>query len=145
MALPEITAKSLGSTSGRVHHLKRASYDIQGGPKKLGHRLNSAKPVLKFFHWKIPSFLAVCWPGGQSTIWAKKTGPQTHDLNSARPVLKCFHWKIPSFFSTCLYFCQIFTDFKFFTHRLSNKSFLIRLLTTPPYLKYVATLPCKKL
>ena len=31
---------------------------------------------------------------------------------------------------------------KFFTHRLSNKPFLIWLLTTPPYLKYVATLPC---
>ena len=27
----------------------------------------------------------------------------------------------------------------FFTHRLSNKPFLIRLLTTPPHLKYVAT------
>ena len=31
---------------------------------------------------------------------------------------------------------------KFFTHRLSNKPFLIWLLTTPPHLKYVATLPC---
>jgi len=31
---------------------------------------------------------------------------------------------------------------KVFTHRLSNKPFLIWLLTTPPYLKYVATLPC---
>ena len=30
----------------------------------------------------------------------------------------------------------------FFTHRLSNKPFLIRLLTTPPHLKYAATLPC---
>ena len=30
----------------------------------------------------------------------------------------------------------------FFHHRLSNKSFLIRLLTTPPYFKYVATLLC---
>jgi len=30
----------------------------------------------------------------------------------------------------------------FFTHRLSNKPFLIWLLTTPPHLKYVATLPC---
>jgi len=30
----------------------------------------------------------------------------------------------------------------FFTHRLSNKHFLIWLLTTPPHLKYVATLPC---
>ena len=30
----------------------------------------------------------------------------------------------------------------FFTGKLSNKSFLIWLLTTPPHLKYVATLPC---
>ena len=30
----------------------------------------------------------------------------------------------------------------FFTHRLNNKPFLIWLLTTPPHLKYVATLPC---
>ena len=30
----------------------------------------------------------------------------------------------------------------FFTLTLSNKPFLIRLLTTPPHLKYVATLPC---
>jgi len=29
-----------------------------------------------------------------------------------------------------------------FTHRLSNKPFLICLLTTPPHLKCVATLPC---
>ena len=28
------------------------------------------------------------------------------------------------------------------SHRLSNKPFLICLLTTPPHLKYVATLPC---
>ena len=33
----------------------------------------------------------------------------------------------------------------FFTHRLSNKHFLIWLLTTPPHLKYVATLPCNLL
>ena len=32
---------------------------------------------------------------------------------------------------------------KNFTHRLSNKPFLIRSLTTPqPHLKYIATLPC---
>jgi len=31
---------------------------------------------------------------------------------------------------------------KSFTDRLSNKPFLILLLTTPPHLKYVATLPC---
>jgi len=31
---------------------------------------------------------------------------------------------------------------KKFTDRLSNKPFLIWLLTTPPHLKYVATLPC---
>ena len=31
---------------------------------------------------------------------------------------------------------------KNFTHRLSNKPFLIWLLTTPPHLKYAATLTC---
>jgi len=31
---------------------------------------------------------------------------------------------------------------QYFTDRLSNKPFLIWLLTTPPRLKYVATLPC---
>jgi len=33
----------------------------------------------------------------------------------------------------------------FFTRRLSNKPFLIWLLTTPPRLKYAATLPCNLL
>ena len=33
--------------------------------------------------------------------------------------------------------------FYFFAYRLSNKPFLIWLLTTPSHLKYVATLPCK--
>jgi len=32
--------------------------------------------------------------------------------------------------------------FKKITHTLSNKAFLIWLLTTPSHLKYVATLPC---
>ena len=32
-----------------------------------------------------------------------------------------------------------------FTDRLSNKLFLIWLLTTPSHLKYVATLPCETL
>jgi len=31
---------------------------------------------------------------------------------------------------------------KSFAHTHNNKRFLIRLLTTPPHLKYVATLPC---
>jgi len=34
---------------------------------------------------------------------------------------------------------------KIFTHGLSNKPFLIWLLTTSPHLKYVATLPCNLL
>ena len=34
---------------------------------------------------------------------------------------------------------------KKFTHRLSNNSFFICLLTTAPHLKYVATLPCSLL
>jgi len=43
---------------------------------------------------------------------------------------------------SCLLLCQIFTDFKnVFTRTLSNKPFLIWLITTPPHLKYVATLP----
>ena len=38
--------------------------------------------------------------------------------------------------------CNIFPDFKnFFTDRLSNKLVLICLLTPPPHLKYVTTLP----
>jgi len=32
---------------------------------------------------------------------------------------------------------------KNFTHRLSKKPFLIRLLTIPQHIKYVATLPCR--
>ena len=39
----------------------------------------------------------------------------------------------------------MFTDLKKITDRLSSKPFLIRLLTTPPRLKYVATLPCNLL
>jgi len=40
-------------------------------------------------------------------------------------------------------FAKYLPDLKFFfTHRLSNKLFLIWLLTTPPHLKYAATLPC---
>jgi len=34
---------------------------------------------------------------------------------------------------------------KFSTHKLSNKPFLIRLLTTPSHLKYAAALPCNLL
>ena len=43
---------------------------------------------------------------------------------------------------SCLQLCQIFTDFNFFTRKLSNKPVLISLLTTPPHIQYVATLPC---
>jgi len=44
---------------------------------------------------------------------------------------------------SCLKLCQIFTNLKnVFTHTLSNKPFLIWLLTTPPHLKYAATLAC---
>jgi len=38
--------------------------------------------------------------------------------------------------------CQIFADLKKITGRLSNTPFLIWLLTTPPHLQCVATLPC---
>jgi len=37
---------------------------------------------------------------------------------------------------------QIFTDLKKITRKLSNKPFLIWLLTTTSHLKYAATLPC---
>ena len=44
---------------------------------------------------------------------------------------------------TIMFLFVTFTDLKFFfTHRLSNKPFLIWLLTSPPQLKYVVTLPC---
>ena len=60
--------------------------------------------------------LAVCWPGAQKCMRQSRSYSQL---------------------------CQIFTDVKFFfTRTLSNKPFLIWLLTTPPHLKYVATLPC---
>ena len=44
---------------------------------------------------------------------------------------------------SCLQLCQIFTDFekKKITYKLSSKPFRIWLLTTPPHLKYVATVP----
>ena len=61
--------------------------------------------------------VAMCWPGAQSA-W------DNH-------VLACNFAK----YSLTLFF---------FAHRLSNKPFLIWLLTTPAYLKYVATLPCNK-
>ena len=57
----------------------------------------------------------LCWPGAQSA-------GDNHALpcNFAKysPILKCF------------------------SHTLSNKPFLIWLLTTPPHLKYLATPPC---
>ena len=59
--------------------------------------------------------LAVCWPGAkvhETITFLLVTLPNIHRF------LKCF------------------------THRLSNKPFLIGLLTTPPHLKYVATLRC---
>ena len=59
--------------------------------------------------------LAVCWPGAQSPS-------DNHRLLVTLPNIRRF--KNP------------------FTRRLSNKPFLIRLLTTPSHLKCVATLPC---
>jgi len=43
---------------------------------------------------------------------------------------------------SCLQLCRIFTDLKNSTYTLSNKPFITWLLTTPPHLKYVVTLPC---
>ena len=43
---------------------------------------------------------------------------------------------------SCISLSQIFTEINFFSLRLSNTHFLIWLLTTPPNVKYVATLPC---
>ena len=59
--------------------------------------------------------LAVCWPGAQS---ARDNHALACNFVIYSPTLI------------------------FFTHRFSNKPFLIWLLTTPPQLKYVATLPC---
>ena len=58
--------------------------------------------------------LAVCWPGVQSA-----RDSQVIACNSAK-----------------------YSSIKKFTHRFSNKPFLIWLLTTPPRLKYVAKLLC---
>jgi len=58
--------------------------------------------------------LAVCWSGAQSAY------------NHA---LACN-------------FAKYSPILNFFTRTLSNKPFLSWLLTTPPHLKYVATLPC---
>ena len=69
----------------------------------------------------------LCAPGQHSAKRLKKSARDTH-------VLVCNFAKI------------IFANFKeIFTDRLSNKPFLIWLLTTPPRLKYVATLPCNLL
>ena len=57
----------------------------------------------------------VCWPGAQSA-W------DNHGL--------------------ACNFAKYSPILIFFTYTLSSKSFLIRLLTTPPHLKYVSTLPC---
>ena len=61
------------------------------------------------------SLLAVCWPSAQSAR-------DNH-------VLACN-------------FAKYSPIKKNFTHRLNNKPFLIWLLTTPPHIKHVATLPC---
>jgi len=61
--------------------------------------------------------LAVCWPGKESI-------GDNHVIAILLVTLRNIH------------------RFKKITHRLSNKPFLICLLKTSPYLKYVATLPC---
>ena len=63
--------------------------------------------------------LAVCWPGAQSA--------------RDNYALACNFAKYSPIFN---FFC---------THRLSNKHFLICLLTTPSHLKHVATLTCNLL
>jgi len=63
---------------------------------------------------------AVCWPGAQSTV--------TCDNHA----LACN-------------FVKYSPIKKNFIRTLSNKPFLIWLLTTPPHLKYVATPPCNLL
>ena len=59
---------------------------------------------------------AVCWPSAQS---ARDNHVLACNFAKYLPIKK-----------------------KTFTHRLSNKSFLIWLLISPPHLKCVATLPC---
>jgi len=61
--------------------------------------------------------LAVCWPGKESI-------GDNHVIAILLVTLRNIH------------------RFKKITHRLRNKPFLICLLKTSPYLKYVATLPC---
>ena len=59
--------------------------------------------------------LAACWPGVQS---ASDNHAVAYNFAKYSPILD------------------------FLTHRLSNKPFLIWLLTTSSYLNYVPTLPC---
>ena len=66
--------------------------------------------------WLIVSCTVWCWPGEQSA-WDNHA-------------LACNFAKYSAIFEIV------------FTHRLSNRPFLIWLLTALPHLKYVATLPC---
>jgi len=81
---------------------------------KIGKYLVKLKARTRLSH--ALCLVAVCWPGAQSA-W------DNHAL-------------------ACITLPNIHRFIKKFTHRLSNKLFLIWLLTTPSHLKYVATLPC---
>ena len=75
----------------------------------------------------LPSVLWHCWLGvGRASFFRSSSVSQrTRQLCS------------------CLQLSPIFTDLKkIFTDRLSNKPFLIWLLTIPPHLNCVAALPC---
>ena len=86
----------------------------------------------------------------------QKSGPQqTHDHNSVKYETKQERDCLVHFLRPLAEACKVHEAatlflatlsnihrLKKFTHRLSDKPFLIWLLKTPPDLKYVATLPC---
>jgi len=79
-----------------------------------------------------------------------KSGPQTRDKlqGSVATYLRCVGHAREVHETTTLLLVTLPNihpfkkSFHFFTCRLSSKPFLIWLLTTPPHLKCVATLPC---
>ena len=78
-------------------------------------------------------------------IWQtykQERGCLMHFVRLANTLLKDGDSARDNYIFACNFAKYFFTDLKKFTHKLRNKPFLIWLLTTPPQLKYVATLPC---
>jgi len=86
-----------------------------GWAKEPGHKI-TAIILSNLNRFSLSSFLAVWWPGAQS---AQDNHLLAFNYVKYSPISIFFHWQ-----------------------RLDNKRFLMWLLTTPPHLKYVATLPC---